>query len=124
MNEYRCRCTIRNNNIVRLGFLRFYVFLFNSINLFNLTPMQTIYADGIANISLIDGVIRFDLVNILRVDNEKTNLSQVGTVAMSLPALLRTHDQLSKAIDKMLEDGILKKNDAPAQQLPADASLS
>jgi len=29
--------------------------------------MQTIYADGVANITLIDGVVRLDLVNILQI---------------------------------------------------------
>jgi hypothetical protein len=72
--------------------------------------MQTIYADGIANMSLIDGVIRLDLVNITQVDKDQTNVSSVVTVAMSLPGLLRTHDQLTKMIDKMVEDGILTKN--------------
>jgi hypothetical protein len=76
--------------------------------------MQTIYADGIANMSLIDGVIRIDLINITQVDKDQTNVSPVGTVAMSLPGLLRTHDQLTKMIDKMVEDGILTRNEPPA----------
>ena len=75
--------------------------------------MQTIYADGIANMSLIDGVIRIDLVNITQVEKDQTNVNPVGTVAMSLPGLLRTHDQLTKMINKMVEDGILTRNDAP-----------
>jgi hypothetical protein len=76
--------------------------------------MQTIYADGIANMSLIDGVIRIDLVNITQVDKDQTNVSPIGTLAMSVPALLRTHDQLSKMIGKMVEDGILTRNE-PAE---------
>jgi len=79
--------------------------------------MQTIYADGVANISLIDGIIRLDLVNITQVEGETANIRPVAAVALSLPALLRTHDQLSQAINKMVEDGILQKNDAP-QSLP------
>ncbi|MFZ4524277.1 MAG: hypothetical protein ACOYOE_01685 [Chlorobium sp.] len=73
--------------------------------------MQTIYADGIANITLIDGVIRVDLVNITQIEKEKANIRPVGALAMSVPAMLRTHEQLSQAINKMVEDGILKKND-------------
>lgn len=73
--------------------------------------MQTIYADGIANMTLIDGVIRVDLINITQVEQEKTNVAPVGTLAMSVPALLRTHDQLTKMINKMVEDGILTKNE-------------
>jgi hypothetical protein len=77
--------------------------------------MQTIYADGISNISLIDGVIRFDLVNILQIEKDQTNIRPVAALALSVPALLRTHEQLSKAIDKLVEDGILHKNDPAAQ---------
>lgn len=76
--------------------------------------MQTIYADGIANMSLIDGVIRIDLINITQVEQEKTNIAPVATLAMSVPGLLRTHDQLSKMINKMVEDGILTRNEQPA----------
>jgi hypothetical protein len=75
--------------------------------------MQTLYADGIANITFIDGVIRFDLVNITQIENEQANIHPVGALALSVPGLLRTHDQLAKAIDKLVEDGVLKKNDAP-----------
>ncbi len=73
--------------------------------------MQTIYADGIANITLIDGVIRMDVVNITQLEQDKANIRPVAALALSVPALLRTHEQLSQAIDKMVEDGILKKND-------------
>jgi hypothetical protein len=76
--------------------------------------MQTIYADGIANITLIDGVIRMDVVNITQLEQDKANIRPVAALALSVPALLRTHEQLSQAINKMVEDGILKKND-PAQ---------
>ncbi len=73
--------------------------------------MQTIYADGIANMSLIDGVIRIDLVNITQVDKDQTSFNSIGTLAMSVPALLRTHDQLAKMISKMVDDGILTRNE-------------
>lgn len=76
--------------------------------------MQTIYADGIANMNLIDGVVRMDLIHITQFEKDKTNVTPVATVALSLPALLRTHDQLGKMIDKMVEDGILTRNDAQA----------
>jgi hypothetical protein len=84
--------------------------------------MQTIYADGVANITLIDGIIRFDLVNIMQLEKEKANIRPVAALAMSLPGLLRTHEQLSQAINKMVEDGILKKDDA--QKAVTDGTLS
>ena len=77
--------------------------------------MQTIYADGIANMTLIDGVIRIDLVNVISVEQGKEpDIQPVGRRALSLPALIRTHDQLTKMIDKMVADGILTKNPPPA----------
>ncbi|HWR01876.1 MAG TPA: hypothetical protein VN371_08400 [Chlorobaculum sp.] len=76
--------------------------------------MQTLYADGIANMILVDGVVRVDLVNITQIENEKSNVRPVGTIAFSIPALIRTHEQLGKIIEKMVEDGILTKNDPQA----------
>ncbi|NTU74282.1 hypothetical protein HGB07_09175, partial [Candidatus Roizmanbacteria bacterium] len=53
-----------------------------------------------------------DLVNITQLEKDKANIRPVGALALSLPALLRTHEQLTQAINKMVEDGILKKDDA------------
>jgi hypothetical protein len=77
--------------------------------------MQTIYADGIANMILVDGVVRFDLVNVISIEKDKEpNVRPNATVALSLPAVIRIQDQLTKMIDKMVQDGILTKNNAPA----------
>jgi hypothetical protein len=74
--------------------------------------MQTIYTDGIANIAFHDGVVRLELVTTRQVDKEKQEMTPAGSVAMSLPALLRVHDQLGKAIENMVERGILTKKAA------------
>jgi hypothetical protein len=71
--------------------------------------MQTIYTDGIANIAFHDGVVRVELVTTRQVDKDKLEMTSAGSVAMSLPALLRVHDQLGKAIENMVERGILTK---------------
>lgn len=76
--------------------------------------MQTIYTDGIANIALIDGIVRMDLVNITHVEKEKMNVRPVAAVALSVPALLRSYEQLTGVINKMIEQGLVKKEDAPA----------
>jgi hypothetical protein len=72
--------------------------------------MQTIYTDGIGNIAIHDGVVRVELMTIRQVDKDKQEKSPVGSVAMSLPALLRIHDQLGKTIESMVERGVLTKN--------------
>ena len=71
--------------------------------------MQTIYTDGIANIAFHDGVVRLELVTTRQVDKDKQEMAPAGSIAMSLPALLRVHDQLGKAIENMVERGILTK---------------
>ena len=71
--------------------------------------MHTIYTDGIANIAFHEGVVRVELITTRQVDQGKQELTPAGTVAMSLPAMLRVHDQLGKAIENMAERGILTK---------------
>ncbi len=73
--------------------------------------MQTIYADGVANMTLIDGVIRLELVNLMQVDKEKATVRPVAAVAMSIPALLRTQEQLNGLISKLVEQGVLQKKE-------------
>lgn len=81
----------------------------------------TIYADGVANIQLIDGVVRIDLVNMGQVEKDKVVLKPVGSVALSLPGLLRTYDQLTKVINALVEKGLLEKT-APKDPVSEDIS--
>lgn len=74
----------------------------------------TVYADGLANVTMVDGVVRFELINIVSMDKGKATLRPVITVATSLPGLLRIHEQLSAVIGKMVQQGVLKKTAPPA----------
>jgi hypothetical protein len=78
----------------------------------NMTKQSSLYADGIGNATLIDGVFRFDLVRATQVEKDKATVEPVTTVAMSLPALLRTYEQMSTVINRLVEQGILKKTEA------------
>lgn len=85
---------------------------------------STIYADGLANIQLIDGVVRCDLVNMLPGEKEgQFNLRPVATLALSLPALMRTHDQLTNVINALVEKGLLKKNN-PQEPVSENLAIS
>jgi len=70
---------------------------------------STTYADGIANITIIEGVARFDLVNFAPTSADPKAIKTVGTVAMSVQGLLRTHGQLNDLVNKLIEQGVLKK---------------
>ena len=73
--------------------------------------MQTIYADGIANITLIEGVVRPELINLTQVEKDKATVRPVAAIAMSIPALMRTQEQLNGLIGKLVEQGVLQKRD-------------
>jgi len=85
--------------------------------------MQTIYTDGAANISLIDGVVRLDLITLSQVEAGKAQGRPVGALAMSVPGLVRLHQQLTATLDKMVEKGLVRKNTPQAQE-PAVAVLN
>ena len=67
------------------------------------------YADGIANIAIIEGVARFDLVSFSPTNTDPKAIKLVGSVAMSVQGLLRTHGQLNDLVNKLIEQGVLKK---------------
>jgi hypothetical protein len=73
--------------------------------------MNNIYADGIANVRLIDGVVRMDLVTTLSSAQEDTKLNSVGSLMLSVPALVRVQGQLTEVLNRLVEDGVLKKNE-------------
>lgn len=78
----------------------------------------TIYSDGIANITMLEGVVRFDLINITQIDKDKTTAKTVGAVAMSTSALLRTYNELSSVLNKLVEQGVVKRTDAQTTGTP------
>ena len=82
--------------------------------------MQTIYTDGVSNITLVDGVVRLDLVKISQIEKDKAGVDQIAMLAISLPAFLRLQDQLSGAVAKMVEQGVLKKNNSAATDVPQE----
>lgn len=90
----------------------------------NQINMQSLYTDGIANIRLIDGVIRLDLVNIQELAQDGAKLQSVGTLALSIPGLLRTHQQLGEVISKLAEQGLIKKAEPEAAAPVAPALQS
>ena len=73
----------------------------------------TVYADGISNISMLEGIVRFDLINITQTDKDSRTVKAVGSVAMSVPALLRTYTELSGVLNKLIEQGVVKRTETP-----------
>ena len=81
----------------------------------------TVYADGISNITMLEGIVRFDLVNITQTAQDTRTTKAVGSVAMSVPALLRTYTELSGVVNKLIEQGVVKKTET---QQPSAAAAA
>ena len=90
----------------------------------------TIYDDCISNLTMLEGIVRFDLINITQTTENARTAKTVGSVAMSVPALLRTYTELSGVLNKLIEQGVVKKTEtqqtaaAAAAQPTAQAPLS
>ena len=73
---------------------------------------QYTYVDGIDSISMVDGVVRFELVTISQINGDKAQANKVGGMAMSVQGFVRTYDQMTQVINRLVEQGVLKKRDA------------
>jgi hypothetical protein len=79
---------------------------------------NSIFIDGIANIVMVDNVVRFDLVTLSNVGQPPTKdtppkVDTVSSIATTLPGFLRLHEQMQNVINNMVAQGLLKKNPAP-----------
>ncbi|MDB9949600.1 hypothetical protein OAD32_06725 [Porticoccaceae bacterium] len=72
--------------------------------------MNVVFTDGIANVRLIDGVVRFDLVTALSGPNEESKLEKNGSLMLSVPGLVRMQGQLTDVVNKLVEDGVLQQD--------------
>lgn len=87
---------------------------------------NSIFMDGIANIVLVDGVVRFDLVALANAGqvsqkDAPPHLDVVASLATTMPGFLRLHEQMQGVINRMLEQGLLKKNIEPNPVPPVAA---
>lgn len=80
--------------------------------------MKTVLADGLESVSVIDGVVRLSMVafNQDQIGTASPKVEQVFTLALSLPALTRFHDQLGDAIQKLIDQGVLTQESAISSQ--------
>jgi hypothetical protein len=69
------------------------------------------YVDGIGNIQLAEGVVRMDLMMIDEIGSEQAKANKSGVLVMSLPAFMRTYQQMTKVVEKMVEQGVLKRQE-------------
>ena len=85
---------------------------------------DTIYADGIGAVMIRDGVARVDLMRVVQGEGEKVALNKTGTLAISLPGLVRMHQDLSRVIQKLIDDGVLQKREETTERPASKAAKS
>ena len=69
------------------------------------------FADSVANVSVVNGIVRLELVaSILEGQNEVKSIP-AGTLALPLNGFINLHAQIDSIIKKMVDDGLLMPND-------------
>ena len=66
--------------------------------------------------------MRYDLINIFQTDKDSRTVKTVGSVAMSVSELLRTYSELSGVLNKLIEQGVVKKTETRASE-PVQTSV-
>ena len=70
---------------------------------------EMFYSDGVGSVAIAEGVARINFNAALPGPQGTIDQVRSFSVALSIPALLRTEQELRKVIEKLVEDGILKK---------------
>jgi hypothetical protein len=70
-----------------------------------------LFADSVANVSIVNGIVRLELVASILEGENNIKPSPAGTLVLPLNGFINLHAQIDKIIKKMVEDGILKAND-------------
>ena len=75
--------------------------------------VQTMYADTVGKISVINGNVRVELLVIDEVkENKEISLKPINELVMPLDGFVKSFESQKKIIDALIQDGILKLNDA------------
>lgn len=76
---------------------------------------EIFYSDGVGAVAIAEGVVRINFNAAVPGPQGKVDQVRSFTVALSIPGLLRSEQELRKVIEKLIEDGVLKKQE-PASQ--------
>jgi hypothetical protein len=77
---------------------------------------QKIFVEGFGNIAIRDGVVRIGLVDTMPGKDGKLSVKRVGGLAMSVPAFLSGFQQMKKVVDRLEEQGAIKRKDVQATE--------
>ncbi len=74
---------------------------------------KEIFADGIGQVHFAGGMVRFDFVTLQPEENGKAPVPQPNVrIIMPPQGFLAAFDSMQQLIDKLLEAGVIQKNEA------------
>lgn len=76
---------------------------------------KEIFADGIGQIHFAGNMVRFDLVSLQPEEGKAPKAEGQVRIIMPPQGFLGAFDSMQKLIDKLVEAGVLKKNDKAAK---------
>ena len=77
-----------------------------------MTDKKEIFADGIGQIHFAGGMIRFDFMTLQPQEEGKAPVPEATTrIIMPPQGFLATFNSMQQLIDKLVEAGVLKKNE-------------
>ena len=83
---------------------------------------KEIYADGIGQIHVIANMVRFDFITLQPGEEGKEPPQESNVrIIMPIPGFLASINTMRQMIDKMVETGILTKNEKTEKQIPESA---
>lgn len=78
---------------------------------------KELFADGIGQIHFAGGMVRFDFVTLQPGEEGKAPASESSTrIIMPPQGFLAAYNSMQQLIDKLLEAGVLQKNEAAEQK--------
>ena len=82
---------------------------------------KELFADGIGQIHFAGGMVRFDFVSLQPGEEGKAPVPQSNTrIIMPPQGFLAAYNSMQQLIDKLLEAGVLQKNEKAAEAKKAD----
>ena len=70
-----------------------------------------LFADSVSNVSVINGLVRLELIASILEGQNDIKSSSAGTLVLPLNGFINLHAQIDNIIKKMVEDGLLKPNE-------------
>ena len=78
-----------------------------------MTEKKEIFADGIGQIHFVGGMVRYDFITLNPTENGKAPVPEASVrVIMPPQGFLNTFNSMQQLIDKLLDAGVLQKNES------------